>query len=307
MKLLARVLEENFTWQEGQEPVQREAQPPGAVHNPHEPEAQWAAKGQGKHKKEHVGYKVQVAESVTVEPLAKGEPTRSFLTGIAIQPAIASDEAGRQLMAAEQAQMGLEKPSELYVDAAYISAQQLLEAQAEGRELIGPVARGPSRDQRFSVDAFDVHVEQRQATCPGGHQSTQCSRLEEAQSGKVNFRFEWSTHCRSCPLKEQCVSPKQKHRTLVVGEHHTVLQARRREQQTKEFQKKSQRRNAIEGTQSELVRAHGLRQARYRGLKKVRLQNYLSGAACNAKRWIKRIVWEMKTLRATLEPALGSG
>jgi transposase len=307
IKLLVRVLEQNFTWAEGQSPVQREAQPAGAVHNPHEPEAQWAAKGQGKHKKEHVGYKVQVAESVTIEPLAKGEPTRSFLTGIVTQPAITSDEAGHQRMEAEQAQMGLEKPSELYVDAAYISAQQLVEAQAQGRELIGPVPRGPARDQRFSVDEFDVRVEQRQATCPGGHLSTQCSRLEEGQSGKVSFRFEWSTHCRSCPLKKQCVGPTQKHRTLVVGEHHTVLQERRREQQTAAFQKKSQRRNAIEGTQSELVRAHGLRHARYRGLAKVRLQNYLTGAACNAKRWIKRMIWEMKSARAVVEPALMSG
>lgn len=307
IKLLARVLEENFTWAEGQSPAQRPAQPPGAVHNPHDPQAQWAAKGRGKHKKEHVGYKVQVAESVHIEPLAKGEPTRSFLTGIATQQAIASDEAGHQQMEAEQAQMGLDQPSELYVDAAYISAQKLVEAQAQGRELIGPVPRGPSRDQRFGVDDFDVRVEQRQATCPGGHPSTQCSRLEEAQSGQVSYRFEWSTHCRNCPLKDQCVNPTQKHRTLVVGEHHTVLQERRREQQTAAFQKKSQRRNAIEGTQSELVRAHGLRQARYRGLKKVRLQNYLSGAACNAKRWIKRIAWELKTGRATLEPALMSG
>ena len=37
-------------------------------------------------------------------------------------------------------------------------------------------------------------------------------------------------------------------------------------------------RNAIEGTQSELVRAHGLRHARYRGLAKVCLQDYFIGA-----------------------------
>ena len=52
-------------------------------------------------------------------------------------------------------------------------------------------------------------------------------------------------------------------------------------------------RNAIEGTQSELVRAHGLRQARYRGLAKVRQQNYWAGAACNVKRWLRRQAWEL--------------
>jgi len=62
-------------------------------------------------------------------------------------------------------------------------------------------------------------------------------------------------------------------------------------------------RNAIEGTQSELVRAHGLRQARYRGLPKVRFQNYLIGAACNAKRWLARMTWEIRqrVVPATLQ------
>ena len=79
-----------------------------------------------------------------------------------------------------------------------------------------------------------------------------------------------------------------------MGEHHTALQARRMEQKTEAFQLRMRHRNAIEGTQSELVRAHGLRQARYRGLAKVRLQNYLAGAACNLKRWIRRQVWELE-------------
>lgn len=307
MQLLVRVLEENFTWSEGQSPVQREAQPTGAVHNPHDPEAHWAAKGQGKQRKEHVGYKVQVAESVQVEPLAKGEPTRSFITGVVTHAASASDEAGAQQMEQEQAEVGLEKPTELYVDGAYVSAQKLAEVKAQGRELIGPAQRGITKDNRYGVEDFDVRVEQRTAICPAGKQNTQCSRLEEEATGKVSYRFEFSTHCHDCPLRGRCLGKDQRHRTLVVGEHHSHLQARRQEQKTEAFQNKSQRRNAVEGTQSELVRAHGLRRARYRGLKKVRLQNYLAGAACNAKRWIRRIIWQMKRAQGSAEPAMTPG
>lgn len=294
MQLLQRVLDENFQCQGPGAPAQKEAQPTGAVHNPHEPQAQWAAKGQGKHKKEHVGYKVQVAESVTAEPLAPGEPTRSFLTGIATQPASASDEAGGEQIEQEQSAMGLEGPVELYVDAAYTSGQKLAQAQAQGRQIIGPVQAAPRRDKRFSSEDFDIHVEERRATCPAGKPSAQCSRLEEQQGGKVSYRFEWGSHCKDCPLRPQCVGPGQAHRTLVVGQYHSHLQARRQEQKTEAFKEKCRKRNAIEGTQSELVRAHGLRRARYRGLEKVRLQNYFIGAACNAKRWIRRIAWEMR-------------
>ena len=90
----------------------------------------------------------------------------------------------------------------------------------------------------------------------------------------------------------ECVGATQSHRTLAVGEHHSFLQARRQEMQTAEFKQEMHRRNAIEGTQSELVRGYGLRYARYRGLVKVRLQNYLIGAACNLRRLCRRLAWE---------------
>ena len=80
------------------------------VQNPHEPEATYAVKGQGEKKKEHVGYKVQVAETVCEAVLAAGEPTRNFITGMVTHPAYQSDEAGAVQMAAEQAAMGLDKP-----------------------------------------------------------------------------------------------------------------------------------------------------------------------------------------------------
>jgi len=61
-----------------------------------------------------------------------------------------------------------------------------------------------------------------------------------------------------------------------------------------EFKQEMKKRNGIEGTQSELVRAHGARRARYRGLDKVKLQFYLIGAACNVKRWLRRAVGRSK-------------
>jgi transposase len=131
--------------------------------------------------------------------------------------------------------------------------------------------------------------------------------LEEEKSGKVAYRFEWSWECPDCPLREQCVGQGQKHRSLVVGEHHTALQNRRWEMKTPEFKEAMKKRNGIEGTQSELVRAHGARRARYRGLDKVKLQFYLIGAACNVKRWLRRAGWEIKKAMQQDSYALASG
>jgi hypothetical protein len=64
--------------------------------------------------------------------------------------------------------------------------------------------------------------------------------------------------------------------------------------ETDAFKKRMKHRNAIEGTQSELVRGHGLRHARDRGLGKAKLQSYFIGAACNGKRWIRREAWKLR-------------
>ncbi len=308
-QLLKQVFGEQFEVAAGApspQPKVKEQLRSDRVQNPHEPEATYAVKGQGAAKKEHVGYKVQVAETVTQAVLAPGEPTQNFLTGIVTQPAHHSDEAGAQQMEQEQAAMGLEPPPVQYVDGAYVSAQKLAQAQAQGRQLIGPAQPAPQTEGRFSAEAFQVNVEQRTAICPAGKQSTQCSRLVEAATGKVSYRFEFSTHCHTCSLRSQCLGKDQRHRTLVVGEHHTHLQARRQEQQSEAFLQQLKHRNAIEGTQSELVRAHELRRARYRGLHKVRLQNYFAGAACNLKRWMRRQLWllqEAAQASAVMVPA----
>jgi hypothetical protein len=125
------------------------------------------------------------------------------------------------------------------------------------------------------------------ARCPGGYASTQCSRLEEQKRNKVSYRFEWSYHCRSRPLRSECVPAKQPHRTIVVGQYDELFQQRRRHQQTQDYKRRMHQRSAIEGTISELARAHGLRRSRYRDFAKVELQNLFIATACNVKRWLQ--------------------
>lgn len=298
VRLLRRVIEETFTKEEGAGRDIRRPTPPGAVQNPHDPEAHWSTKASpgaseaAKQKKTWVGYKAQVSETVQEKPREKGEPTANFITAMVTQGATESEDAGLAQTLAEQAKVGLGAPATLYVDAGYVSAPVLAEAQAEGRELKGPAPRGAEYGRHYSSEAFDVDVEHRRAVCRQGNASTNCSRLEVEATGKTNYRFEWSTAaCRACPVRAKCVDDRLPHRTLVVGEHHTLLQARRREMRTETFREEMKRRNGIEGTHSEMVRGYGLRWARYRGLAKVRLQNYLIGAACNVARWFRRLLW----------------
>jgi hypothetical protein len=271
----------------------------GVVQNPHDPEAEWSAKGRGKHKKEWVGYKVQIAETVPVQ-----EGQIGFITSVVTQRASQSDDPGLALTLDKQEQFGLKRPSEMYADGAYISAEAITEAKEEGWCLMGPAqpSPGPAKQpELYRIEAFEVDIERRKAICPQGKASTECSKLTEQETGKVTYRLEFGRQCRSCPVKALCVPKGQPHRMIRVGALHQVLQQRRREQKTEEFKLRMHQRNGIEGTISELVRGHGMRRTRYRGFAKVDLQNQLIAAACNIKRWLAKLT-KAGSLPAQLRP-----
>ena len=121
----------------------------GVVQNPHDPDAQWSAKGQGKQKKEWVGYKVQVAETVGSQP-----DHDSFITSVVTQRATESDDAGLPATLQKQQALGLERPKELYADGAYISGKAIDQAKE-----MGPAQPSASRaglEQQYRIEAFDI-------------------------------------------------------------------------------------------------------------------------------------------------------
>ena len=290
VRILRSVFETNFAINAAGAMEKLRARPTGAIQNPHNPDAQWSFKDTLKDKA-WVGHKVQVAETVEENPRQAGEPTKSVITAIVTQNATESDKAGMAAVFKEQEQLGLAKPETLYADTAYVSGPAMAQAKSETRELMGPAMPSPDRGV-YTADAFDVQVEQRYAICPAGKTSTQCARLEAGETGRITYRFEWCGLCQSCGVKEACLHKGERDRMLRVNEHHTLTQARRKLMRTEEFKKDMRHRNGIEGTQSELVRGYGLRKSRYRGNNKTRLQNYFIGAACNIKRWCRRVTWE---------------
>lgn len=299
-RLLQRVFDEQYELTD-QGPQRRKREGSGVVKNPHDPDIQWATKDPT-HKTGWEGYKVQIAETVPegeASQRSKGEPTTSFITEVTTTEAIASDYAGRQAVEQNQEDHGLGAADEQYVDAGYINDDTLAQADAEGRRLMGPARPScNSSGPFFTAEDFDVSVADRRAICPAGNASTQCNRLENKQTGQVNYRFEWSYHCDGCPLRAQCTNARSGRRMLVVGEHHDHLQKRRREMQTESFRKAMHQRNGIEGTISEFAR-NGGRRTRYRGLGKTRLCNYLHGAAINTKRWIRLLQYQMSAAAVT--------
>ena len=88
---------------------------------------------------------------------------------------------------------------------------------------------------------------------------------------------------------------------LVVGLRHDLLQKRREQMKTENFSQSMHPRNGIEGTHSELVRGHGLRRTKYRRFNRVAMSHYFMAAACNVKRYLKRLAFQIEI--AALSPA----
>ena len=279
MDLLRKMFEENFQvdGKHGQIEVLK-CSGESRIQNPHDPEASFRMK----HDKKWVGYNVQVAETAP-------QQGTGFITSVVAQTARGSDEAGLEETLKVQSEMGFSERKELIVDGGYMSAEKLAKADQEAWQLTGPVIRPHVAKGCYGVDQFHVNIAQRKAKCPAGRWSTQCSRIDERYHQMIEYRFEWSWKCRGCALRSACISSSQAHRTIRVRDNFMYLQARRKEMKTERFQERMRRRAGIEATISELVRAYGIRRARYRGLAKMRLQSYFTAAACNVARWIRRI------------------
>ncbi|MBI3985989.1 MAG: transposase [Lentisphaerae bacterium] len=221
--LLQRVFAEQFDLTEGASPQQRPAAPSGAVHNPHDPDAEWSTKGT-LGKAGWVGSKLQVCETAPESTRQPGEPTEAVITTVLTQPAITSDHSSLSPVIAAHEQGGQAKPSETFTDAGYISAPALESAQADGYVLTGPIGVPPHSGERFVSDAFVVDIPNRQATCPAGTLSTECSQITETKIQATYYYFAWAqADCALCTLKDRCLSKKKRQLAPPAGGHESGL------------------------------------------------------------------------------------
>jgi transposase len=89
-----------------------------------------------------------------------------------------------------------------------------------------------------------------------------------------------------------------------ISEFNAELREAEAYNRTEAFKADMKLRPPIEGKLSELTRYHGLRRARYRTLRKVRLQCYFTAAAVNIKRWFRALgeKWKPRSLELALAP-----
>jgi transposase len=315
VEVLRRVLVQNYhirTDAHGREVItRREADtdglPPGRarISSPYDTDTRWAAKGEDLYWN---GYKVHLSETChtpgTADPdTARTDdadtrqqpdaPVRSapgelpnLITNVATTDATVPDVAMTEPIHRMLEGRGL-LPGQHYLDSGYPSAELMTRSRTEfGVELITPLLGDHSPQARagagFDRASFTIDFDHQQATCPQGYTSSSWNPVTQRGTDTIVISFPKTT-CGPCPVREQCTTSRTQRRQLTVHPRdvHAAQHAARAAQDTKPWQATYTLRASVEGTIHQAVTVCNIRHARYRGLRKVHLQQVFSAVALN--------------------------
>ena len=231
-----------------------------------------------------LGYKIHLTETCDkdrVHLITNVQTTEAHLADVDQTESIHQSLADKEFL-----------PSEHLVDTGYVDGTLLVKSkQQHDLELIGPVRDNVSWQSKnpdaYDLSKFKINWKTKQATCPQGVKSTKkwTVHKDKWDNTVIGIKFPRGA-CRSCQFRHLCTRSKTEPReiTLRPKDEHLAIVKRRKQQTTKTWSKKYKQRAGVEGTISQGVRGFGLRECRYVGLDKVRLQHILTATAMNAIR-----------------------
>jgi transposase len=278
--MLKRILQENI--EEDRDGNTRErnhkAKPKDILVSPIDPDARFGAKSD---KKRFMGYKANVTET-----------TRSrFITNITAMRGNRPDGDTVVATIQEQKKQGIQ-PIKVIGDTAYGEGKHRKELKHIGTDIIAPMREKNARTKAiYPKSMFRYNEKKKTLTCPQG--VTTKDSFRDYKKDLIVYHFPMSK-CNKCKVQKECTNAKEGRRTVGISPVHKELMAAEKYNRTEEFREYMRLRPPIEGKLSELTRYHGLRRARYRGLKKVNLQCYFTAAAVNIKRWVKIMLEQTK-------------
>lgn len=189
-------------------------------------------------------------------------------------------------------------PQEHLMDAGYVDGEHLVNSKKQYEiELVGPVAVNGTWQAKagngFDISQFQIDWEKHLVTCPEGKMSRKWTQRADFQDFEVIRAQFGKADCLACPSRAQCTRSETSPRQLIfrTQEQHEAIQAARQRQMTLPFKERYAKRSGIEGTISQGVRAFDLRDSRYLGLAKTRLQHLLTATAMNVARLFS---WHME-------------
>lgn len=186
-------------------------------------------------------------------------------------------------------------PSRHVVDGGYVDADAIVTSQKKHDvELFGPVPLENSWQakaaQGFDLSHFAIDWQDQTVRCPTGQQSRSWTLTKDRFGQEVIYVRFAAADCLLCPSREACTQAQARSLTFRPQVPYLALQSARQRQRTEAFKEVRAIRAGIESTISQAVRVSDLRQARYFGLPKTKLQHVITATAINIRRIVSWLI-----------------
>lgn len=208
------------------------------------------------------------------------ETEAGLIAAVDVLPGNAHDSVGSlDLVEAAEDNLGIPVPKAVG-DCAYGNGETRQAFKDAGREIVTKVPSPPA-GKPFHKAHFDVDLDNNCVTCPAKH--TTYDFQYETSNGCTVKRFYFPVEvCQPCPHRDECLTTKRTDRGRSVGIHpqEDLLQEAREYSKTAEFKEDMKLRQKAEHSFARGMPL-GLRQARYIGRSKSKVQAVLTATALN--------------------------
>jgi len=279
MKVLKRFIEEQTNYDNSTDKYNVKANKEikaSSLQSAYDEDATYRKKA-GKYSK---GYTVNIAETCN----EKNEV--QFITDYDAKPNVSSDQ--------DYAKERLPKIKEnfevtdMYVDGGYSSYEVDMVSEKEKIEMHYTDLSGKKPDvEIIPASKFELNEDNTVKQCPKGIEPTDTNYNPE--SGKINAHFSKEL-CNACELRDKCCIKEQVKANKFSTSDASIESQNRMDKVRENRKENTGKRAAIEGTNSELKRAHGLDDVKVRGVVKIIITTGLKITACNFKRFSKNMI-----------------
>ncbi len=170
----------------------------------------------------------------------------------------------------------------LSADSGYAHGKNFELLEDKDIDAIIPPQKQSSKARHLPLRRFKYDARNKIVKCPGGKILTRRTQNEKGWVYRAKAK-----DCRSCRLRNICISKTVASRTVLISngyEAHLRARRRHRHPDDKFVETYKRHRWRAEGMHGEAKTQHGLRRAVRRGLSNVAIQAYLTAAVINLKR-----------------------
>ncbi|MBA2496578.1 MAG: IS1182 family transposase [Acidimicrobiia bacterium] len=206
-----------------------------------------------------------------------------LVLGVDVRAGNASDGDGAASLLANVQDVDGVDVETLLGDMAYSDGDVREAVEAEGAEMVAKVP--PVTNQgRFPKTAFGIDLDTEAVTCPAGNTTTTTRATKDHKGRRATLYLFPADMCGACPLQDQCTNGRRG-RQITVGRHEARIAAARIAQDEPGTRALLRRRSKVE-RKIDHLQDLGMRQARYRGRRRTRLQALLAATVANFKRLV---------------------